>query len=62
MTCKDRRLTRNFGSSTSIPDLAYLISHSIGKAPHRRGKRRSEKKKKKKKVVEVNAGVVKKRK
>ena len=46
LTCKDKRLTRNFRSSTSTCTITPSLSQVKGKATHRRGKRGSRKKKK----------------
>ena len=46
LTYKDRRLTRNFGSSTLIHTITPLPSQVKGKSTLRRDKRGSRKKKK----------------
>ena len=58
-TYKDRRLTRNFRSSTSVRTTIPLLSKLNRKTTCRRGSKRGSGKKKKK-AVKVNFGVVKK--
>ena len=56
-TYKDRRLTRNFGSSTLVCTTIPSLSKLKGKATRNRGKIGSGKKKKE--AVKVNSRVVK---